>query len=192
MDEQNLQSNDGERLRVSVAPVRRPVTHTRVEQPKPKGRKFLRILFTLVIVLLLGGGGYFAYRYFVPGTLQFSAAALQPADVVERVAKLMMLPTEEQPTVATVSDLEKLKNQPFFTRARIGDYVLIYMKSKKAILYNATENKIIEVGALNTDGSNAGTSISSGSLPSRSVTNTSTTATASTTKTTPAKPKTKR
>jgi hypothetical protein len=51
--------------------------------------------------------------------------------------------------VATVSDPEKLKEQPFFTQAKKGDKLLIYAKARKAILYDPAINKIIEVSTLN-------------------------------------------
>ncbi len=40
------------------------------------------------------------------------------------------------------------KGQPFFANAQVGDKVLIYYKAKKAILYNPTDNKIVEVGPI--------------------------------------------
>lgn len=69
--------------------------------------------------------------------------------LVAAVGQLMVLPTDEQPTIATVTDLEKLKDQPFFANAQIGDKVLIYTSAKKAILYRSSENKIIELAPLN-------------------------------------------
>lgn len=68
--------------------------------------------------------------------------------LVERVGRLMSLPNEE-PTVATVTDLEKLKDQPFFLNAKNGDKVLIFSAARKAVLYDPTANKIIEVAPLN-------------------------------------------
>ena len=65
------------------------------------------------------------------------------------VSKLMVLPTDETPTMATVSDPEKLKNQAFFVNAKVGDKVLIYTKARKAILFSPSQNKIIEVSPLN-------------------------------------------
>lgn len=52
-------------------------------------------------------------------------------DLVSEVSKLMALPQDEIPTIATVSDLEKARTQSFFKNAQIGDKVLVYQKSKK-------------------------------------------------------------
>ena len=56
--------------------------------------------------------------------------------------------------MATVSDLEKLKDQPFFAKAKIGDKVLIYTDAKKAILYDPVNDKIVEVAPINIGNSN--------------------------------------
>jgi hypothetical protein len=61
----------------------------------------------------------------------------------------MVLPADETPTIATVSDPEKLKDQPFFANAKKGDKVLIFSNSAKAILYSPTEDKIVEVAPIN-------------------------------------------
>lgn len=66
--------------------------------------------------------------------------------LLEKVSKLMTLPTSETPTIATVADPEKLKSQPFFAEAKVGDRVLIYPQAHQAILYRPSENKIIGVG----------------------------------------------
>lgn len=77
--------------------------------------------------------------------------------LVEAVGKLMILPADEAPTIATVTDLEKLKGQPFFANAAVGDKVLIYTKAQKAILYRPSEDKIIELAPLNIGSGSAGT-----------------------------------
>lgn len=69
-------------------------------------------------------------------------------NLIKRVSKLVVLPTDEQPTVATVSDPALLKDQPFFAKAEKGFKVLIYTKSGKSILYDPVGNKIIEVASI--------------------------------------------
>jgi len=70
-------------------------------------------------------------------------------EVVKQVGKLVLLPSGEQPTLATVSDVAKLQSQPFFSGAANGDKVLVYNKAKKAILYRPSLNKIVEMAPLN-------------------------------------------
>ena len=68
---------------------------------------------------------------------------------LQRVSRIMVLPANEEPTLATVTDLSKLKDQPFFANAQEGDKVLIYPRSLKAILYSPSKDKVIEVSSVN-------------------------------------------
>ena len=61
------------------------------------------------------------------------------------VNKIILLP-DEKPKISTVNGVDKLKQEPFFRNARNGDKVLVFEENKKAILYNPTEHRIIEVG----------------------------------------------
>lgn len=107
-----------------------------------------KILITLVIVL----AGATAYLYTSYAGLKENPAREAQAEVdklVSQIGKLMVLPEGEQPTVATVTDVEKLKDQPFFAKAENGNKVLIYTGAKKAILFDQAANKIIEVAPIN-------------------------------------------
>ncbi len=69
--------------------------------------------------------------------------------LVKEVGEIIALPEGEIPTLATVTDIEAVKDQTFFTQAQNGDKVLIYSIAKKAYLYRPSEKKIIEVGVVN-------------------------------------------
>lgn len=69
--------------------------------------------------------------------------------LASEVGKLIELPSDEVPTIATVTDATKVQDKPFFAKAQNGDKVLLYAKSSKAVLYRPSAKKLIEVSALN-------------------------------------------
>ena len=105
-------------------------------------------VLSLAVAISLAGAVYF---YAQLQGLKAPPASLEneSSELVASVGKLMLLPEGETPTIATVSDLEKLKDQPFFVNAKNGDKVLIYTNAKKAILYDPVAHKIIEVAPIN-------------------------------------------
>jgi hypothetical protein len=80
-----------------------------------------------------------------------AAAEQEVADVIAAVRKHILLPEGEEPTVATVSDPGKLKDQLFFKNAEMGDKVLIYTKAKMAYLYDPDRDILLEVAPITTD-----------------------------------------
>jgi len=71
---------------------------------------------------------------------------LTDEQVIQKVAKLAVIPEVETPEVATIADINQLNNQVFFQNAENGDKVLIYRGAKRVILYRPSINKIIETG----------------------------------------------
>lgn len=70
----------------------------------------------------------------------------QIQEIVQLVGKHIKLP-EEKPNVGVITDIETLlSTQPFYQGAKDGDVLLIYPGISKAILYNLTEDVIINVG----------------------------------------------
>lgn len=68
-------------------------------------------------------------------------------ETTEKVGKLIVLPKDETPVMATIMDAETLiKSEPFYTGARNGDVVLMYQKALKAIIYSPERNIIVNVG----------------------------------------------
>ena len=161
---------------VSAAPADPAVTEpplTASLAPKP-AKKRAMFSTAALIVLLLAAAGALAYQNSkLAGDLRTlrkqsaiaqagpaSSAPVSPVDeaksVVEAVGKLIILPQNEQPTVATVADLSKLQGQPFFANAQVGDKVLIYANAGKAILYRPSTDQIIELAPINSGGQVAG------------------------------------
>ncbi len=66
-------------------------------------------------------------------------------DLVTQVGKLMVLPANEKPIIATVTDKSALKT-PFLQEASNGDRILIYEKAKRVIIYRPSLHKIVDVG----------------------------------------------
>ncbi len=126
---------------------------------KKTSRRYLWLL--PIIIIVIGSLGVAFYFHKQSNKLARELAKIQanPSLVAEEEAKelkelisrLMVLPEGEEPSVATVNELESLKNQPFFAQASVGDKVLIYMQAKKAILYSPSLNKIIDISPINLD-----------------------------------------
>jgi hypothetical protein len=64
--------------------------------------------------------------------------------VITEVSKHYLLPTNETPALATVTDHTKLTTA-FLKAAQNGDKVLIYQKNQIAIIYRPTIDRIITV-----------------------------------------------
>lgn len=115
----------------------------------------IKLLLSILVVLLfagsIGGGYYYFDKYQKTKTLLDNpeeATKLETKSVVEKVGKLMELPSGE-PQVATVLDKEKLKDQAFFLKAENGDKVIIFAEAQTAVLYRPSNNKIIGFAPVN-------------------------------------------
>ncbi|SRR5260221_309178 len=118
-------------------------------------KKIGMVLLLLIALALAASTFYFFNKYQqVKKQYQNSATTAQVAQITTEVSKLMLLPKNETPTIATVNDITKLKDQPFFVNAKNGDKVLIYPNASIAILYDPTAHLIINVSPI-TLGNNA-------------------------------------
>lgn len=110
------------------------------------------MLFGILIIALIATTSAGVYFYLQTTQLKKNPQILAQQEVealIGKISRLIVLPEGEIPTIATVSDPEKLKDQPFFAKAQKGDKVLIYTNAKKAILYSPSANKIVEVAPIN-------------------------------------------
>ena len=104
---------------------------------------------------IVGGAGMFWYRHqavtavdVIPKVNAATSTPTALSEIIRKVSKLMALPNDEEPTLAMVRDVTSLKEQSFFKNAKNGDFVLMYAKARRAILYDAIGNKIIEVAPI--------------------------------------------
>ena len=116
-------------------------------------RKKLITVLILIVLLIIAVFAYQKYDELKKENQKLSnpqeAQRLETEILLERVAKHIEVPQGEQPTVATVVDASKLKNQAFFKNAQNGDKVLLFAQAKKAILYRPSTDKVVEVAPIN-------------------------------------------
>lgn len=115
-------------------------------------KKFsIPVLLALLVIAIVAS----LYLYSEVSALKQDPDALAQKEAEELVAivgKLIILPPNEIPTIATVSDPTKLAGQAFFAKAKVGDKVLLYPTARKAYLYDPKTNKILEVAPINLGG----------------------------------------
>lgn len=132
-----------------------PVMNTEPSMtPTAKPKKGIRVrkttFFIIIIIAIAGLYGCFHYynKYKALTTDPNAEAQKMTMELVGVLGKLMELPADETPTVATISDKEKLAGQVFFKNAENGDILFAYTNAMKAILYRPTTNKIINVAPI--------------------------------------------
>jgi hypothetical protein len=139
----------------------------KIKEPESMSKKGLNWLKVVIVAFILGcllglsGTAVYFYRQYKkavliqnisPGGEDQTAKELQ--SIKEAIGRFMELPGNEEPVLATVTDIEKIKTQPFFANAQNGDKVLIYADNKKAILYRPLTGKIVEVSTISGEGNN--------------------------------------
>jgi len=122
------------------------------KKEKNKKSNILKIAPWIFVSFLVAGLAFSSF-YFYQQYKKASRMQAVPektdelAVLTNQIGAVMELP-DEKPTLATVTDIEQAKSQPFFAKAQNGDKVLIYANAKKAILYRPSQKKIIEVAAV--------------------------------------------
>lgn len=136
----------------SPTPVPTP-TQTPPAEAKKSG-KGKKILIVILLFLLIGG-----ITTAVVATLTkkpeligifkknvLGASSEENTHLVSEVNKIILLPSDEIPSIADVTDPMTARNQEFFKNSQKGDKVLLFKNSKRAYLYRPSEKRIIEVG----------------------------------------------
>ena len=100
-----------------VTPIRTP------RQPITTSLKPTLVIIIVLAVLTIASAGTAIYFF-----TQYQDLAKNPNKLVDdqnkalinKVGGLIVLPTNETPTIATITDLAPFKGQPFFANAKVG------------------------------------------------------------------------
>lgn len=114
---------------------------------REKAKKLVPHLLFAALLVAVGFAGYFWFEASALKDNPQKTAQEETSKLINAISELIVLPDEE-PTIATVADPEKLRDQLFFIKAQKDDRVLIYTENRKAILYRPSEHKIIEVAPI--------------------------------------------
>jgi len=113
-------------------------------KPQDKKRSITKIILTTIFILIIIGlsaSSFFFYTKFRQE--QNKNPQNEISNITSAISKHMVLPNEV-PTIATVTNKDELQKNALFNNAEVGDKVLIFVQSKKAIVYRPSTKKIIE------------------------------------------------
>lgn len=118
---------------------------------KPKLKIILFVVIGFIVISCVLGMIFFYNEYQEIKNNPDAISKQETAMLIDDISRLMVLPTGEDPTIATVTDKDKLSSQVFFKDAQNGDKLLAYTVAKKAILYRPSDKKIINIAPFNLD-----------------------------------------
>lgn len=111
-------------------------------------RKNIVFIISAIALLACALAGFFYWQAARLKADPQKLAQQEAEELVARVSRLIVLPSDEIPTIATVADPEKLAGQAFFQNAKLGSKVLIYTKARKAVLYDPESDRLLEVAPM--------------------------------------------
>ena len=122
---------------------------TKMDRVRKSKKTSLLYVITLISLVL---AGLFALKYVQtknnPEANLDQKNSSETKEVVSLVQKILLLPTDKQPTVAKVEDPAALKksNESFYVNVEKGDYLVIY--TDRAIIYRKSQNKLINIAPI--------------------------------------------
>ena len=130
------------------------------EKPTKNKRRLLPKISTIIIIILLAvvaGGGYYFYTKYnetkqeveklSTAQGQQELTKTQTQQLLGEMRSRIVLPEGEDPVVATITDINLLKENEFYKDAKNDDRVVVYATAKKAYIYRPSTKTIVNVGA---------------------------------------------
>lgn len=83
----------------------------------------------------------------------------ETSELIGKLSKLMVVPADRDPVVAVINDVEMLAaTQDFYVPAHNGDKLIMFQDSRKAVIYDEDDNRIVNVGPIYFDNGDGATS----------------------------------
>jgi hypothetical protein len=120
------------------APTARP--NGQAQKSPPKSRRKFRLLSIVLVALLVIG-----VAVLVAITHKKAANMNDVHTVINLVSKHYLLPSDEVPALATITDPSKISTK-FLKKTQTGDKLLIYQKNSRVIIYRPSIDRIVDVG----------------------------------------------
>ncbi len=126
-------------------PRRKPLPPEIESEHKPERHTRRRVALIGAVAVVIIAGTVAAVVFGIRGHDRSARLPQTTDELIAAVGRLIVLPTDERPTVATVNNLDVLRDKPLFRDAKVGDRVLIYAQAQKAVLYDPDADRIVEV-----------------------------------------------
>lgn len=105
-----------------------------------------KIVILSLAVILLGIGSFFIYTTYTKTSVSAEEEARLEAEKVKTsLSKHLVLPEGDTPDIRKIK--QKLED-PFFANAEIGDYLIIFYKSRIAYIYSPERDIITNAGVV--------------------------------------------
>lgn len=128
------------------------------DRPKTSRRSLLRLVIFVLVLALIAGAVYMAYRYYQQTQAQIEflsspegqrqVSSQEAEEVVAGLGQLTILPAED-PVVATIIDAAYLATQSAFYKDAInGDKLVVFQGAQKAYIYSPSRKLIVNAGPL--------------------------------------------
>lgn len=122
---------------------------TQVRTNKKKGGKFSFFLFLILIILgVLYYKQYQELSRLKDPVLQTEYAQKQVEKVIEDMKKYVVIPTDEElKLLGVISNAETMKkDQPFYANVENGDYIFLFSKTARALIWRPQDKKVVNFG----------------------------------------------
>lgn len=135
---------------------------TSIQKPRRVSHKkrWLLVGLIVLVIILAGALGYTVWQNQRLRSPEYQAQQQDEVNkkVIENVAKIFLVPSDTEPTIASIVDIDSLRkaNPEFYRDAQNGDRLLIY--ATRAIIYRESENKVINVAPVSISETDSGLS----------------------------------